>query len=544
MTASDPGQSSLIEEMRGLLLQLLQAGDMHLRAGELEAAEKCYADVEKNADPDQFPDLIARARDGRLTVEARRLLVEGDTLRQAGDLVAAVVLYRQALEKLPGDTTVKRTLADACFALGEQAEVAQKPYEALDYYREALKADPQHASAGTAAERLATSLHPIRKIPWVPIILGCVGLAVVGLIVYLAVRGITSAGIPGPTAAPVTPAPFATRMAEPTATFTPTSTYAPTHTPSPTSTATFTPTPAPTSSPIPSPTETPVVIAPSCAILLTGPNNNPLITATLNRSAVIGQQGSIQVVWTGITTVPGGCPAQEIIQRRYRLVDVGAPFPLPIESRNDVRLQTVASSGDLRLAITLQSPKADSSGVAEFGLEVYSSIEGKDVWQPVPPLRLTLKWQISAVTPSPTASNTPVPTVTPTLPATLTPTPTPTLPAIGLLGPPPDFTASSSATFEWQPGGPIPNDVFYEVVVWREGSDPREAQAAANALKDTRVTVDFAAVPHVSNGAYRWTVILVRTNPYQRLTLPTNGWRIYISKDRTQSGPECPPGGC
>ncbi len=521
MTASDPGQSSLIDEMRGFLLQLLQAGDVHLRAGELAAAEKCYSDVEKNADPDQFPDLIARAHAGRLAAQARQLLQEGDALRQAGDLAAAVVIYRQAFGEFPEDAAVKHSLAEVCFQLGQQAEASEKPYEALDFYREALTADPQYALAQQAVERLAPPPPPKRKVPWRPILLGCVGLAVVVLIIYLVVRGLNSSAT-APSAMPVAPALAATKTATPTATSAPTLAPTLTPSPSPAPTVTLTPAPTPTPSHAPTPAETPVVKALSCAVLLTGPNNNPLITATLNTSAT-AQRNQIEVAWTGITTVPGGCPAQEITRYRYRLVDAGTPFPLPITNRSDVRIQSVPSSGDLRLAVVLQPSDAASSGVAEFGLEVYTVVEGKAAWQAVPPLRLALRWQISVVSPSPTATNTP----------TATPMPTATLPTISLLGPPPDFTASSSATFEWRSSGPLPDDVLYEVVVWREGSDPKEAKAAANALRDTRLDVDFAAVPHVSSGAYHWTVILVRTNPYRRLTLPVDGPRIYISTARS-----------
>lgn len=134
-------------------------------------------------------------------------------------------------------------------------------------------------------------------------------------------------------------------------------------------------------------------------------------------------------------------------------------------------------------------------------------------------------------TPTPTPTARPMPTSTPTLTSTPTPTATPVWVAPARLEPLNDFSTEDMARFRWIDSGPLPSGVYYEVVIWREGENPTEAQGIAAAVRDTQLNVHFAAVSHVTRGSYYWTVILVRREPsYQRLTEPVEGWRVYISK--------------
>ena len=116
-------------------------------------------------------------------------------------------------------------------------------------------------------------------------------------------------------------------------------------------------------------------------------------------------------------------------------------------------------------------------------------------------------------------------------PDTPTPTATPVWVAPARLEPLNDFSTEDMARFRWIDSGPLPSGVYYEVVIWREGENPTEARGIAAAVRDTQLNVHFAAVSHVTRGSYYWTVILVRTGPpYQRLTQPVEGWRVYVSK--------------
>ncbi len=140
-----------------------------------------------------------------------------------------------------------------------------------------------------------------------------------------------------------------------------------------------------------------------------------------------------------------------------------------------------------------------------------------------------------APSPAPTLerSPSPVPTQSTTPPrpaATTAAIPGATAPAqeITLLpptleAPAADTETDAPITFAWQAAQPLPAGAAYEVVAWETGQPPSSARGLAAPTTDTSLPIDLA-VPY-SLGVFKtaelsWTVLIVQTSPYQRLTLP------------------------
>ena len=303
--------------------------------------------------------------------------------------------------------------------------------------------------------------------------------------------------------ATATPTSTSTSTRTATTTATPSATPSPTMTPTPTSTPTNSPSPTAT----PTATDTPVVVPPSCTVLLTGPNNTPTIVQPLNLQIIATGPVSTRVSWNNISIVPGGCPAGDVTPRRFRLVDVERPFSLGMSNRSDIRL--TPQSGNLRLEVTLQLPAASSQGSAIFKLEMRSqSVAGAEVWTPIEPLRLQLDWKTVFMTPTPEPTNTPIPTRTPT------PTFTPTYPAPMLNSPEDGLTAQARTTFTWNwSGPPLTANQGFEVRLWKEGQPDHPGIAAP--VRTTSLVVNFSEAH--GTGRHFWTVAVVQISPYKRI---------------------------
>lgn len=127
---------------------------------------------------------------------------------------------------------------------------------------------------------------------------------------------------------------------------------------------------------------------------------------------------------------------------------------------------------------------------------------------------------------APTASPSGAPAAPTVPPATAVPAPTPAVvspqpPA--LVAPAQDQTVSGLVTFRWRPAGPLPPGAAYEVVVWNEDEPPDAARGVAAPTRDESLAADLDAPAISSNfhgSALFWTVLVVRTDPYVRLTTP------------------------
>jgi pilus assembly protein CpaE len=133
-------------------------------------------------------------------------------------------------------------------------------------------------------------------------------------------------------------------------------------------------------------------------------------------------------------------------------------------------------------------------------------------------------------TPVPTPTPSPAPTVTSTPPrptatrARVQPSPSPVAAAPRALDPPPGSAQGGKVKFRWEPSSPLPTGAAYEVVMWNSGENPASARGVAAPTTDTSLTADLDAVYGlglIKGGETFWTVLIVRTNPYVRLSQPS-----------------------
>jgi Flp pilus assembly CpaE family ATPase len=163
---------------------------------------------------------------------------------------------------------------------------------------------------------------------------------------------------------------------------------------------------------------------------------------------------------------------------------------------------------------------------------------------PKPTATATLKPTFTATqeptaTPQPTATPTPEPSATPVPAPTSTrvaPTRRPTRAAaapnttVGQLGVPSlrepgtGETRGGNVTFSWQPAGSLPAGTAYEVVVWYPSEAPAVARGIAPPTTESSQMVDLNGLSRagqLQGGNLFWTVLVVQTDPYQRLTQPS-----------------------
>ena len=228
-----------------------------------------------------------------------------------------------------------------------------------------------------------------------------------------------------------------------------------------------------------------------------------------------------------------------------------ALIPTPSESPTTVRL-----SAELPVTMPDEPPPAHTAVATDRPTDFVPSPTARSSVTPSPAPSATsnqtpvatLRATATATatrppSPTPTMEPTPVPTIErspspgPTLSLTL-PGPSATAEAIPsmtaqpqaatLLPPtleaPADSTETNAPiTFAWQAAQPLPNGAAYEVVAWEPGQSPSSARGLAAPTTDTSLQIDLA-VPY-NLGVFQtpelsWTVVIVQTAPYQRLTLP------------------------
>jgi multidrug resistance efflux pump len=188
-----------------------------------------------------------------------------------------------------------------------------------------------------------------------------------------------------------------------------------------------------------------------------------------------------------------------------------------------------------------------------------------------PPTRTPTATPTAVATASPTTPEPPAPTiapktsVTPTVQASL-PAGTPAAPRLAataagqagptaapvkavapvLLQPVDGETARGAVVFRWEPAGPLPQGGLYEVVAWPADAQPAVAQGLAPATTRTRASVNLdlmASADELTGGRLFWTVIVVRQDPYQRLTEPTGaGARLLVWAGPAPTAPPKPKG--
>ena len=101
--------------------------------------------------------------------------------------------------------------------------------------------------------------------------------------------------------------------------------------------------------------------------------------------------------------------------------------------------------------------------------------------------------------------------------------------------------------FSWQSASPLPSGAAYEVVVWNPGEDPASARGVAATTTDTSLTADLSALYGaglLKQGETFWTVLIVQTDPYVRLSQPAaarSRTLLYQASTGGGGGPVEPP---
>lgn len=152
-----------------------------------------------------------------------------------------------------------------------------------------------------------------------------------------------------------------------------------------------------------------------------------------------------------------------------------------------------------------------------------------------------------APSPSPTSLPAPSPTARPVA-AAPAPRPTPvqlraSIPI--LVEPPRNDTRGGTVTFVWQPTGPLPAGAAYEVVWWNQGESPDTARGLAAPTTGTSLAANldplYRAGQIKTPGIY-WTVLVVQTAPYVRLTQPgASNPQILMYRVPVEAPPPQPP---
>jgi hypothetical protein len=99
-------------------------------------------------------------------------------------------------------------------------------------------------------------------------------------------------------------------------------------------------------------------------------------------------------------------------------------------------------------------------------------------------------------------------------------------------------------TFTWQPAAALPPGTAYEVVTWNLGEDPSAARGVAATTTGTQLTADLDALYNfgqVRSGEIYWTVLIVRTEPYERVIQPSAGNARPLAYQPPSGGPDTTP---
>jgi serine/threonine-protein kinase len=111
-----------------------------------------------------------------------------------------------------------------------------------------------------------------------------------------------------------------------------------------------------------------------------------------------------------------------------------------------------------------------------------------------------------------------------------------------LLEPAPNTTAEGVIEFKWQPVSSLPAGAAYEVVWWGQDESPASARGVAPAVLDTSLRIYVSVMVDRPRRVY-WTVLVVNTSPYQRLTQPADNEArpLSICRRDCETHPETDP---
>ncbi len=248
-----------------------------------------------------------------------------------------------------------------------------------------------------------------------------------------------------------------------------------------------------------------------------GENKQGDITYTV---VVLPDRDDDRLLWNMTATLsidrgagPGMAPAVEVTA-----VEPSTPTAVPPEATPTPELPApTATPGAIAVtpAITADIP----TGVSTVGATLVTV-------RPAPS---------ATAVPSPGPASAPVPAATagPTRSVTGATSPP------DLLAPDANRQVSGNVTFQWQPTGPLPDGASYEVVWWNRNEDPAAARGIAPPTTDTtlRANVDVLyQAGQIAGPEMYWTVLIVGTDPYQRLTQPAQSVVRVMNYEAGQDG--------
>lgn len=204
---------------------------------------------------------------------------------------------------------------------------------------------------------------------------------------------------------------------------------------------------------------------------------------------------------------------------------LGTPAPLrptPLPLRTPAPLSAAAT---LALQPTVPAPQPTAT-VSDIPTSPAPPVVSAPTLPP-PPTPAPETAATAVVEPSPPAG--PLRQIVSAIGAAVAPRPPQPLRAVSppdLTGPPQETPQQGVVTFTWNPTAPLPEDAAYEVVWWVEGQDPATARGVAPPTRDTFLSINLDVMYQANlfgSGNVYWTVIIVRPDPYTRLTLPALG---------------------
>jgi pilus assembly protein CpaE len=124
------------------------------------------------------------------------------------------------------------------------------------------------------------------------------------------------------------------------------------------------------------------------------------------------------------------------------------------------------------------------------------------------------------------------------------PSPTLVIAAPSLVEPATGGSTSGTVAFRWQSVSPLPSGAAYEVVVWNSGEDPTTARGVAATTTETSLKADLGTLYSaglLKAGDTFWTVLVVKTDPYVRLSQPAAASARTLIYQAPGGGPDVEP---
>ena len=223
--------------------------------------------------------------------------------------------------------------------------------------------------------------------------------------------------------------------------------------------------------------------------------------------------------WTPRATTPAATQMPILVEATQRSAGASKQFPAP----------KLSSTPIASLSKVLSTPRISSPARASptaMATETPTSVPSSTA-SIVPPPRSSATAKTAQIPAGP-----PLPATTP---AGFAAAPKP----LTLVEPGPEEKRRGRVTFTWQPDSPLLPGTAYEVVWWNRNEDPNSARGIAATTTAPSLTADVEVLydsGQATSNQIFWTVLVVRNNPYTRLTKPSESVRHMITHADAPAG--------